>query len=82
MQKIAIALNTAILLIVAYELLKNGFPNNIEGFLFASLFSGTAAVSIIALVRGTGESWLALYLRRKTLEEKRKIESLNGDRKG
>ncbi len=81
MRRTAVVLNIILLLFVAYGLTTDGFPTEAKGILFVLLLIVAPLFSVVALFRGTGESWLSLYLRRKALEEKKKIESLTTERK-
>jgi hypothetical protein len=45
------------------------------------LFVAAPAASLAALFGASGESWFALYLKRKALEERKKIDALNATRK-
>ena len=56
-------------------------PSNVSDFLFILLLSASAITSIVALLVNTPDSpgWIRLYLRRKAIEEQKKIESLQSD---
>jgi len=43
------------------------------------LIFGTLAINLVALLwRGEAHNWLSLFLQRKALEEKKKMEALRG----
>jgi hypothetical protein len=82
MRKVAIGLNAILFSFVIYWLATDGIPSDAKGVLIFILLLLTPIVSVPALLSGTSESWLSLYLRRKSLEEKKKIENLsNSERK-
>lgn len=77
MKLIAIGLNIIFLLTVSWLTLNNS-PNNWEAkdVFLAIMFFAVPISSLFALIKSGGDSWLGLYLKRKALEEKRKIEQL------
>lgn len=72
----AISLNIMLLVIVLFLVATEGVS---EGKAWLLLIPMVAApiCSLIAIFGAKGESWLSLYFKRKTLEEKRKIEQLS-----
>ena len=64
---------------VCYMLAVKGQPSkDVEGMLFAFLFLAVPILNLVALYTSKeGKGWLSLYLQRKRLEEKRRIEALN-----
>jgi hypothetical protein len=79
MKQIAIGLNILFLLVVSWLTLIDS-PNNWDAktvFLFFMFFAVPIS-SLLALIKSGGDNWLGLYLKRKALEEKRKIEQLGG----
>ena len=69
---LAIGLNIVGLLGATYLLNKHGFPKDPEETLIVIQIFAIPSISLLALIFGsdhTGQGWLALYLRRKRLEE-------------
>jgi len=80
MRKFAIILNCAVLFFVLFLLVHDGFPSDIVPVFALILVTSTSCFSIYALFKsadGNSDNWLSLYLRRKALEEKKKIEELS-----
>ncbi|HCS27457.1 MAG TPA: hypothetical protein DIW43_08375 [Spongiibacteraceae bacterium] len=75
MKILAILANIALLILVAYILYEQGMPNGEEWMLFIPM-TAAPILNMVALFANTEDSWLALYFRRKALEEKKKIEDL------
>jgi hypothetical protein len=73
---IAVSLNLVLLCFVAYLFVTQGPPSKPDDVLLASLLIAAPISSLMALLVRGGESWLQMYLKRKKLEEKRKIEKL------
>jgi len=78
---IAIALNIILVGTVIYLMLTVGVGPSGEQVAFAALCIAAPIASLLAFYFNRGESWLSLYLKRKTLEEKAKIERLNETRR-
>lgn len=75
MKWIAIILNLLLIVTGCYLFSTKGAPSKDELFLVIVLFAAPIS-SLLALFFKEGESWIWLYLKRKALEEKKKIESL------
>jgi len=75
-------MNVALLFLVAYLLIEKGPPIDSDIFIFVLLVSAPL-VNIAALLVHSGtakdsDNLLILYIRRKALEEKKKIAALQG----
>lgn len=77
MKWLAICLNVLLVVTVFYLFATDGAPHGGFIFLFV-LMLGAPIFSIVALLLSGSESWIGLYLKRKSLEEKRKIDNLGG----
>ena len=77
MKRTAISLNLLQLLIFGYMVATKSPPRGEEIFLVIVWFAAPVT-SLVALTLAGGESWLGLYFRRKTLEEKQRIKNLGG----
>jgi hypothetical protein len=75
MKKIAIGLNIFLLVVVVFLLATKGMPNGDELIIFIPMVAAPIC-SLFALFGASGETWLSLYFKRKTLEEKQKIDQL------
>ena len=75
MKWIAVALNI-LLIVVVSTLVLSSSPSSEKDWLLALLFFATPIASLFALFLSTQESWLGLYLKRKALEEKKRIREL------
>ena len=80
MKLAAIGLNVLLVITALYLFTTKGAPNKDEIFLVVLLFAAPI-ISVVALSLEGGESWLGLYFKRKALEEKKKIEKLDGSEK-
>jgi hypothetical protein len=79
MKVIAALLNIALLVFVVYEFTENGFPSSSSDKLIVSLivFSPIANLWCIFFSKiSSSNNFIALYFKRKSLEEKMKIEAL------
>lgn len=76
MKLAAIGLNVLLVVTVLYLFATKGMDKN-EIFL-AVLLLAAPIISIVALSLEGRENWLGLYFKRKALEEKKKIEKLEG----
>jgi hypothetical protein len=78
LRQAALLLNVLLVLAWTYLMLDSGIPTG-EEIPIALLMLFAPAVSVMALLSSTfGEpSWLGLYLRRKRLEEQKKIDALS-----
>jgi hypothetical protein len=76
----AISLNVLLLLAFGYLFATKGAPREEELFLVIILLAAPL-VSLIALTKFGGESWLGLYFKRKALEEKQRIRNLESSGK-
>jgi len=79
MRILAILFNLLLIGVVIFLLAKEGVPEGNELLLvipmiFAPIFS------LIAIFGAKGDNWLSLYLKRKALEEKQKIDQLTGNK--
>lgn len=76
---IAPLFNVLLLIVVGWHVLDTGFPSRGDGeFYFILLIIITPIVNLIALFWSDNDpsSWLALYFKRKALEEETKIQAL------
>lgn len=80
MRFVAIGLNVLLLVTVLYLFFTKGAPGKDEIFLVIIIFAAPI-FSLLAIFLKGGESWLGLYLKRKALEEKRRIEELESSKK-
>jgi hypothetical protein len=71
---VAFVLNLALACYVLYMLITEGAPR--DEILLVSIFLAAPISALLALFTKGGESWLGMYIRRKTLEERKKIEKL------
>ena len=77
MRIIAIVLNFFGLgMLVLGYIAGNLLPDSAES-IFIFLVIAIPLCNLVVLFGSKGDNWLALYFRRKALEEKRKIEELN-----
>lgn len=80
MRLIAILGNVGLLGITAYQLNLHGFPQGLD-FWFMIFLIVAPATSLFVLFRtGDSKNWLSLFLKRKALEEQKKIEDLRGQK--
>jgi hypothetical protein len=80
MQVAAFVMNVALLFLVAYLVTEKGFPTDSDMFIFVLLITAPL-VNIAALLTHScttkdSNNLLILYIRRKALEEKKKIAAL------
>ena len=75
MRLLATLLNFALLGLGVYVLFDHGLKSD-QGLWFVLLLLATPTTSLIALRLGGAQDWLSLFLQRKALEEKTKIEQL------
>ncbi len=74
----AILLNIALIVTFCFMTAKFGLPKIDEReFLLFLLIFVTPLINLLYIFFSKGESWLALYFKRKAMEEKRKIEKLS-----
>jgi hypothetical protein len=74
---IAIASNIGMLVMFCYLVARHGMPQGEDAW-FAILMLAVPIINLSALVSIKGkEGWLALFLKRKALEESRKIQLLS-----
>ena len=76
MRAIAIALNILLIGTVIFLVSTKGVSGGMDLALAALIISAPIA-SLLAFYFGGKDSWLFLFLKRKALEEKAKIERLN-----
>ncbi len=76
MRYVAIFFNVVLIGTVVYLV---GVQSSVSGkdLALAALFLTAPISSLIAFYMQGAESWLSLYFKRKTLEEKKKIQDLN-----
>jgi uncharacterized membrane protein YbhN (UPF0104 family) len=72
----AISLNFLLLVMVLFLFATDGAPEG-EAWLFVILIIAASICNLIVLFGARGETWLSLYFKRKTLEEKKKINQLS-----
>jgi hypothetical protein len=79
MRILAIILNIVLLVVSGFLVADEMSHPDGKDYLLAALFLGTPVVTLICLFlrRENSKGWLALFLQRKALEERRKIEDLN-----
>ena len=80
MRTFAIALNILLLAAASYSFAKYGMGDGKSEILLVLLVFLAPVVSILAILVAR-ENWLTLYLQRKGLEEKLRIENLSSNRK-
>ena len=82
MKLVATLLNVALLIVAILSLAMNGFPNPRDDFFYvAILILITPSVTLASfLYRGNGEGWLALWIKRKTAEERKKLKELESEK--
>ena len=73
---VAILCNVALLGAVAYLLFDKGVPSRTDEILILLLVIAAPVTGLAALLTGSTENLLGLYLERKALEERKKIEEL------
>lgn len=77
MKILASALNIALFGWACFMLTDKGFPSFDDSeFLLVVLFIFSPLFALIALYLPNVDSWASLYVKRKMLEEKKKIEAL------
>ncbi len=76
MKILATILNILLIGVVIVEFFKSGIPKGNDWWIFIPLVFAPI-FSIIALYIQKGDNWLSLFLKRKALEEKQKIDQLN-----
>ena len=75
MKTLAILFNLLLLGVVSYLFAKEGVPKGNEILLVIPL-TLAPVFSLITIFAGKRDNWLSLYLKRKALEEKQKIDQL------
>ncbi|VUZ85106.1 hypothetical protein MELA_01482 [Candidatus Methylomirabilis lanthanidiphila] len=80
MRNLAILLNIALIGLFLYFLVTKGLPKEGSESLIALLLFAAPTSTLWALLIDKDENWLSLYLRRKALEERKKIQSLSSDK--
>jgi hypothetical protein len=76
MRAIAIALNILLIGTVIFLVSTKGVPRGVD-LALAALFIAAPIASFLAIYFNGDDSWLSLFLKRKAMEEKAKIERLN-----
>ena len=72
-------MNLFLLGVVIFSLTKEGVPNR-DDWLFVIPMILAPIFSLIAIFGAKGDNWFSLYLKRKALEEKQKIDQLTGNK--
>jgi hypothetical protein len=73
---IAIVLNAALLLALALLLANKGVPSRTEDLAVLGLLFAAPLASLVALSLRNADTLLSLYLKRKALEEQKRIDQL------
>jgi hypothetical protein len=76
---VAIICNVLLLLVIGYFLVKEGIVE--EKWWIVLVFLAAPIASLLALWGRIEEMWPLVYFQRKALEERKKIEALNAERK-
>ena len=78
MKIVAIILNIGVICLGFWILADEGLDNSLYDLFYLLLF-GCPIVNLFVLwqIKKTGKTWLALYFKRKRLEEQQKIDALN-----
>lgn len=80
MRNISIALNLLLIGTSVWLLVDEHSINGVDIFIYGVVFAAPLS-SLVALLLKGGEGWLGLYVKRKALEERKKIEQLKSDEK-
>jgi hypothetical protein len=75
MRLLAVAINASALICTLY-LVTSDWPLGTSEMIFGAIYFAAPLISLVVLLPVGNEGWLLLYLRRRTLEEKKKIEQL------
>jgi hypothetical protein len=75
MRILATIFNIVLIGVVIFEFIKSGIPKGNDWLIFILLFFAPI-FNMIALFVQKGDNWLSLFLKRKALEEKQKIDQL------
>jgi hypothetical protein len=77
MRILALIANAAWLFFFAAQIAGHGFSPNSRDVLVGALVFATLILNLVVLYRlPKGDGWLALYFKRKALEERKKIDEL------
>jgi hypothetical protein len=76
MRILAILSNCGLLGFACFQLAKRGLPSGGEVPLVLLLFAAPILNFITLILSRDGKGWLTLYLKRKALEEQRKIDQI------
>ena len=79
MKIVAIICNVLLLLVIGYILMKEGIAE--EKWWLVLVFLAAPIASLFALWSRIDEVWPLVYFQRKALEERKKIEAINVERK-
>ena len=82
LRKIAISINISGIIFFMYIFTKEGVYSLEDGLILLGILSAFV-INILAIIgykKAKGESWLSLFLKRKTLEEKKRIEEIQQKR--
>lgn len=77
MKYAAIALNVLLLGAAVFLTVKHGVPDDDDLFIVLLIYV-VPLVNLLALCMNAGDTFLSLYFKRKALEERKKIEHLQG----
>ena len=78
MRILAILLNIVLLGTAVALLIDEGVPRRALDWYLCAIIFFTPLCTLLALLLTGGESWIGLYFRRKALEERKKIDQLQG----
>jgi hypothetical protein len=78
MRPLVIIVNVVVLAFVTLQIIKMGLPKLSDGdfFVFILLFFSPCINLWYVCVGSKRDTWLSMYMTRKTLEEKKRIEEL------
>ncbi len=76
LKRIGTILNIAFIGFVIYLIIENFDYFDIEDYLISTAFILFSLINIVLIATNKNEDFISLYFRRKTLEEKKKIQEL------
>jgi hypothetical protein len=83
MKILAILVNSFWLIFIALSLFKEDGTSKLpteSGETFLILLFSVTLINLLYIIFWSGESWLALYFKRKIMEEKKRIEELSKEK--
>jgi hypothetical protein len=83
MKILAILVNAFWLIFISVNLVKDGFQSRLAtepGETFLILLFSVTLINLLYIFFSSGESWPALYFKRKALEEKKRIAELSKEK--